>query len=91
MDDKDWDSLTPRQQNAAMAKYRAAQRRVSQQIKRQMGEMAAFVRCNPSAVIEARGDTSMRPGEISRYVFHIEVDAERFGRYQAERNAVKHG
>lgn len=87
----DYDSLTPRQQKAAMAKFRASQRRVSQHIKRQMAEMAAFVRRNPSAVIEARGDTAMRPGEISRYVFHIEVDADRFERYQAERKAVKYG
>ena len=87
----DYDSLTPRQQKAAMAKFLGGQRRVAAAMKREMAEMAAFVRRNPSAVIEARGDTSMRPGEISRYVFHIEVDADRFERYQAERKAVKHG
>lgn len=93
MDDKDWDCLTPSQQKAAMAKFRAVQRRVQAAMKREMAEMAAFVRRNPSAVIQMDGHLVARAGEIGRYVFHIEVDADRFERYQAERTSqgARHG
>ena len=87
----EWDSLTPRQQKAEMAKFRAARRRVTSAMKLEMADMAAFVRRNPSAVIQMDGYLVARAGEIGRYVFHIEVDAEHFERYQAERKAAKHG
>lgn len=87
----DFDSLTPRQQKAAMAKFRAGQRRVAAAMKREMADMAAFVRRNPSAVIQMDGNLVLRPSEIGRYVFHVEVDADRFEHYQAERKVAKHG
>lgn len=82
----DWDALTPKQQKEQLARFRARQRQVQQRIKNQVAEMAAFVRANPSAVIEMTGDVAMRAGQISRYVFHIEVDADRFERFNAARN-----
>ena len=81
----EWDSLTAKQQKARLAKIRKGQRLVQRHIKQQMAEMAAFVRANPDAVIEATGDMALRAGEIGRYVLHIEVDAGRFERFRSER------
>ena len=87
MKDDEWAALTQKQKQEQLTKMRAYQRRRAAVIKKSVAEMAAFVRAHPHAVIEVAGDVAMRAGQISRYVLRIEVDEERFQRFQAERKA----
>ena len=87
MKDDEWDALTQKQKQAQLAKMRADQRKHEARINKALSGMALFVRAHPHAVIEVAGDVAMRAGQISRYVLRIEVDEERFQRFQAERKA----
>lgn len=75
----DFDSLTPAQQRAALARFRKERKAHEKRVRDTMRLVAAFVRGNPSAVIEItlHGDV-LRPGQIPRAVLHVEMDADRF-------------
>ena len=75
----DFDSLAPAQQRAALARFRKARKAHEKRVRDTMRLAAAFVRANPSAVIEItlHGDV-LRPGQIPRAVLHVEKDTDRF-------------
>ncbi len=84
-EDDEWDSLTPNQQKAELARIRRKQKAVSAMIKKQMADMYAFVRQKPSAVFAVDLSSTLREGESDRVVLHIEVDANQYERFQAAR------
>ena len=87
MQDDECDGLTPKQQQAALARMRAAQRRRDAAIKKTVADMAAFVRSNPHAVIALEGEADSTPGLLKKYSLRIEVDGERFAQFMKERAA----
>jgi hypothetical protein len=75
----DFDSLTPPQQRAALARFLKERKAHEKRVRDTMRLVAAFVRANPSAVIEITLHSDvLRPGQIPRAVLHVEMDADRF-------------
>lgn len=84
--DDDFDALTPKQQRAAIAKFVRAQKQVQTTIKRNVSDVAAFVRAHGNMVIEMKMDERvMMPGQINRAVLHLEMEADTFARFMAKR------
>lgn len=87
MTDDEWDSISPKRQEAHVEKMLDAQCKKNEAIKKAVTAINAFVRVNPAAVVSVKGAVDSTPGVLKRYTLSIVVDGERYAEFIKARAA----